>query len=120
MKLNEEFPWKIYPMTAKPTAVITAMHVCTHMLDRRSPYLTSQLQLWIMGRRLPSYLVVEISSAVHLPLLTLETAVFLKPFQRKYSQLPFKKHHKKKKKSTHLHTRQYKNIFSHDYLSGEF
>lgn len=98
MKLNEEFPWKIYPMTAKPTEVIIAMHVCTHMLDRRRPYLTSQLQLWIMGRRLPSYLVVEISSVAHLPLLTLETAVFLKPFQRKYSQLPFKKHHKKKKK----------------------
>lgn len=50
-----------------------------------------------MGRRLLSYLVVEILSAVHLPLLTLETVVFQKPFQRKYSQLPFKKYHKKKK-----------------------
>lgn len=45
MKLNEELPWKICPMTAKPTAVIMAMHVCTHMLDRHSPDLTSQLQL---------------------------------------------------------------------------
>lgn len=37
MKLDEEQPWKIYPMTAKPAVVIIiAMDACTHMFDRHS------------------------------------------------------------------------------------
>lgn len=45
MKLNEQLPWKTYPVTERPTVVtVIAMHACTHMLTD-SPYLTSQLQL---------------------------------------------------------------------------